>query len=157
MSHPQSLTGKQMPDIMHFQLQKMQIKRKKKACWCFSSRLLCCEAPQACGAVAAGVGAVPSLMAVTFLSSSSWLHCTAVDGACDSHAISWALQSAPSEPSLCTRLRSTRENALLPSHHHHHPTHADAPTQTAGTPRLSARPPQHPEASDHCWRTESSD
>lgn len=41
------------------------------------------------GAVAAGVWAVPSLMAVTFLSSSSWLHCTAVDGACDSrHTVS---------------------------------------------------------------------
>ena len=49
---------------------------------------------------AAGVGAVPSLMAVTFLRSSSWLHCTAVDGACDSRAIPWALRSAPSEPSL---------------------------------------------------------
>lgn len=110
------------------------------------------------GAVAAGVWAVPSLMAVTFLSSSSWLHCTAVDGACDSRAIPWALRSAPSEPSLSLRARCQRTHIPPP------PPPLPSPSSTL---MLPLRQQAHPDfLHDHlniqkpqtlCWRTESRD
>lgn len=113
MSHPPSLW--QVNKCLIQCISRCNGGGKKKACLYSSSRLLCSEALQACRAVAAGVWAVPSLMAVTFLSSSCWLHCTAADGACDSRHI----VSAPVRTRWTLTLHTlavNRHTYVLPSH-----------------------------------------
>lgn len=63
-----AVTGKQKPDSVNPDVSQ-KVKKNQSAARIPDCR--CYEAPPACGSVAAGVGASLSVMAVTFLSSSS--------------------------------------------------------------------------------------
>lgn len=113
---------------------KVEMNWKEKSCLYSSSRLLRGSGLRS-EAVAAGVWAAPSLIAVTFLSSSFWLNCTAADGACDSYAIQCSLWSAPSEPPLSTHCLSTL-NQQSPT------LRCTPPLSQQATPRLCRRSPR---------------
>lgn len=130
---------------------KVEMNWKKKSCLYSSSRLLRGTGLRS-EAVAAGVWAVPSLIAVTFLSSSFWLNCTAADGACDSYAIQCSLWSAPSEPSLSTHCLSTLEHTPPPSAAPPHSARQH-PDSVDDHHVHSGRPVAYPE---RCWRTDLS-
>lgn len=147
MSHPQSLTGKQMPDIMHFQLQKMQIKKKKKkGLLAFQQQIVvlrgsaglqsCCCWSRGC-AVSNGCDISQQLLLTP-------LHCCRWGVWLTRHIVSapvctqWTL-------TLHTLAINTRKCITPLPPPPHHPTHADAPysdsrhTQTFCTTTSTSR------------------
>lgn len=111
---------------------KVEMNWKEKSCLYSSSRLLRGSGLRS-EAVAAGVWAAPSLIAVTFLSSSFWLNCTADSYWLIRHTV-FALVRTQWTPTLYTLPVNTQT---------HSPTlRCTPPLSQQATPRLCRRSPR---------------